>query len=127
MKKLLGIVVLGLLWGNTTLSEVIKFECNNPKFQIQEMILDKNLKKITTVTKYKDEFYNDVVKKRPGNTPQKSSAIFEVSYLGDNKLKYLAGNYEFDFNYNTDGKVFIKNLYGNSKLLFTCIKVGFVN
>ena len=120
MKKLLGIVVLGLLWGNTALSEVIKFECNNPKFQIQEMTLDKNLKKLVSVFKYKDEFYNDVVKKRPGNTPQMSNPVFKVSYLDDNKLKYKAGSYEFDFNYNTDGKVLL-----NNQLMHTCVKKSF--
>ena len=121
MKKLLAIIVLCLLWSNVGYSDdVIKFECDNPKFQIQEMVLDKRQKTLSTVSKYKDKFYNDVVKKRSGNTPQMSNPVFKVTYLDENILKYKAGGYKIEFNYNTDGKV----LY-NNKLLHTCNKVSF--
>ena len=67
MKKLLGILVLGLLWGNVGIAEIIKLKkCYQPKIsevfpslniEKHEFVIDTDLKTIKQIYNYTDNYF----------------------------------------------------------------------
>jgi len=120
MKKLLLTILFTLVLGGGAFGEIIKFECDNPKFSIQEMTLDKNNKTLSSYTRYNDQYFNDVVKKRSGNTPQENNVKFKIKSINNEMLTYKAGSYLIDFYYNSNGNVVYKN-----DILHKCKSINF--
>ena len=56
MKKLLGILVLGLLLSSNAYAEIILKNCGGSDYEKNEIKIDKKSKKINTVYVYTDEF-----------------------------------------------------------------------
>ena len=108
MKKLLGIVVLGLLWCNVVIAESVKLSCSpkaygeadpNWVYEYFEVIIDKGSKNFN----YKSKGYY----KKKGNQDFEEDENFAIIKIDEKSLTY-AGSIErgtlFRFNYGSDYK-----------------------
>ena len=115
MKKLLGILVLGLLWCNTAFADVFKFDCkqaplkgiNEVTHDFMKWTLDTNKKTLTYHYKYNDNFYKKnigkIFKPEEGSRIE-NKGIIQLSYIDKTTAKWE--NNDMVFNYRTDGTVY---------------------
>jgi len=115
MKKLLGIAVLGLLWSNMSIAEVLNFECTiDERFKTSDLKIDTSTKSIEHLYEYRDNYWNNVVSKRKGDWKKKFIFRSKIEYIDDYRIEYSSTNsgktYLLVFNYNTDGKIYNSEL-----------------
>ena len=88
MKKLLGIIVLGLLWCNVSVAEIIKFEkCGfgkkkfeTERFEKHQYKIDTSKNKVNWIRIHKDSF----LKSEDGKgTPKVEITTYDIKYFDD--------------------------------------------
>lgn len=107
MKKILGIMVLVLLWCNNVNAETIKYNCrpkNAENFEYVNMSVDFDSKSVWLTSKFKDgEYFEDFYK--IGNFNERTVEIYSKKY---NETAY--------FDYATDQTLDL----GHTKILLQC-------
>ena len=108
MKKLLGILVLGLLWCNVSFAEVIKYDCSYPNTSYLYLNLDTDKK--TLSTKYHDTRSNEVYENTPTTITMNEEKIVVKDKEGDVDFSWEF-YYKKNKSPNSGNKYLVKNLY----------------
>ena len=114
MKKLLGIMVLGLLLSGNAYAETLYYDCkhvsNSASHEYVRYIVNPGSDKLNVSYKWNDGYYDKYIGKRiVSGTPKKSST--DRNIISDNGKTMIVSykDSNIKFNYKTDGKVFIGN------------------
>ena len=111
MKKLLAIVVLGLLWSGSAYAEVIKYNCkskdDSTRFDSYTRILDIDKKIVNDVYTWGIAFYEDNKKYIGARSVDQN---WPVELVDENKVIYVQTNEMYwDFMFNNVSKNYNKN------------------
>ena len=114
MKKLLGIVVLGLLLSGNVNAETLYYDCktvSNPSsHDYIRYIINSGSDKLNVSYKWNDDYYNKYIGKRiVSGDPRKSSTDRNIISDNGKMMTIEYKNSNIKFNYKTDGKVFVGN------------------
>jgi hypothetical protein len=105
MKKLLGIVVLGLLLSGNAYAKILTLNCDNAYNVIEkeEIKIDTKKKELTTFTVHTDEFVKNA---SPGPLPNIQFLEYKLIYFNGNyaigERSFMYGNEKRRSNLNVD-------------------------
>lgn len=127
MKKILSIIILGLLFSGNAYAETLYYDCkqvsNSASHEYVRYIINSGSDKLNVSYKWNDDYYNKYIGKRiVSGSPKKSSTDRKIISDNGKTMTVSHKDSNIKFNYETDGKVFIGkrhvlNCFKTSKFL----------